>query len=49
MDYNSDDELNEEYIIPGAFDKRKALVVAEQVAKVAEQLGIARNPGNREF
>ncbi len=49
MDYNSDDELNEEYIIPGAFDKRVALVVAEQVAKVAEQLGIARNPGNREF
>jgi malic enzyme len=45
----SDDELNEEYIIPGAFDKRVALVVAEQVAKVAEQLGIARNPGNREF
>ena len=45
----SDEELNEEYIIPGAFDKRVALVVAEQVAQVAEQLGIARNPGNRKF
>ena len=45
----SDEELNEEYIIPGAFDKRVALVVAEQVAQVAEKLGIAGNPGNREF
>ena len=45
----SNEELNEEYIIPGAFDKRVALVVAEQVAQVAEQLGIARNPGNRKF
>ena len=44
-----EEELNEEYIIPGAFDKRVALVVAEQVAQVAEQLGIAGNPGNREF
>ena len=44
-----EEELNEEYIIPGAFDKRVALVVAEQVAQVAERLGIAGNPGNREF
>ena len=44
-----EEELNEEYIIPGAFDKRVALAVAEQVAQVAEQLGIAGNPGNREF
>ena len=42
-------ELNEDYIIPGAFDKRVAVTVAEQVAEVAEQLGIARNPGNRTF
>ena len=45
----TDAELNEEYIIPGAFDKRVALTVAEQVAQVAEQLGIAGNPGNREL
>ena len=45
----SDEELDEEYIIPGAFDKRVAVTVAEQVAKVAEELGIAGNPGNREF
>ena len=44
-----EEELNEEYIIPGAFDKRVALAVAEQVAQVAERLGIAGNPGNREF
>ena len=45
----SDEELNEDYIIPDAFDKRVALTVAEQVAEVAEKLGIARNPGNRTF
>ncbi|MDO5435955.1 MAG: malic enzyme-like NAD(P)-binding protein [Clostridia bacterium] len=44
-----DDELNEDYIIPGAFDKRVAAAVAEQVARVAEELGIAGNPGNRNF
>ncbi|MCQ2457709.1 MAG: NADP-dependent malic enzyme [Clostridia bacterium] len=44
-----DDELNEDYIIPGAFDKRVAAAVAEQVARVAEQLGIAGNPGNRDL
>ena len=45
----TDEELNEEYIIPGAFDKGVAAVVAEQVARVAEELGIAGNPGNRVF
>lgn len=42
-----DASLCEEYIIPDPFDKRVAQTVAEQVAIVAEQLGIARNPGNR--
>lgn len=37
-------ELNEENIIPGAFDRRVADVVAEQVAQMAENLGIARKP-----
>ena len=45
----SDEEMNEEYIIPNAFDPRVAGVVSEEVAKVAEELGIARNPGNRDF
>ena len=45
----ADNELNEDYIIPGAFNKRVALTVAEQVARVAEDLGLARNPGNRVF
>ena len=45
----ADAELNEDYIIPGAFDKRVALTVADQVAQVAESLGLARNPGNRKF
>jgi malate dehydrogenase (oxaloacetate-decarboxylating) len=40
----SDEELNEEYIIPDAFDKRVADTVANQVAEVAERLGIARKP-----
>ena len=39
-----DEELHEEYIIPGAFDKRVADTVADQVAEVAEELGLARNP-----
>lgn len=38
------EELNEENIIPSAFDKRVADVVADKVASVAEALGIARNP-----
>ncbi len=45
----TEEELNENYIIPDPFDKRVAMVVAEQVAQVAERLGIAGNPGNREF
>ncbi|GKX68296.1 NAD(P)-dependent malic enzyme [Inconstantimicrobium mannanitabidum] len=38
----SDEELSEEYIIPSAFDKRVAVRVAEEVAKVAKETGIAR-------
>lgn len=38
----SDEELNEEYIIPGAFDKRVAEVVAKEVARIAKESGIAR-------
>ena len=39
-----DEERNPEYIIPSAFDRRVADVVADKVATVAEQAGIARNP-----
>ena len=35
-------ELNEEYIIPSAFDERVAKVVAETVAKVAKEMNICR-------
>ena len=42
-------ELNEKYIIPDIFDKRCAKVVAEEVATVAEYLGLAQAPGNREW
>lgn len=42
-----DEELHEEYIIPGAFDERVANAVAEEVAKVAEELGIASAPRNK--
>ena len=45
----SDRELNEKHIIPAVFDKRCAKVVAEEVAKVAEELGLARYPGVREW
>ena len=45
----SDRELNEKYIIPAVFDKRCARVIAEEVATVAEYLGLAQNPGNREW
>ncbi len=38
----SDEELNEEYIIPSAFDDRVADVVAEEVAKKAVELGVTR-------
>ena len=42
-------ELNEKFIIPAVFDKRCAKVIAEEVATVAEYLGLAQNPGNREW
>jgi len=38
----SDEELNEEYIIPGAFDERVAKVVAKAVADEAKRLGITK-------
>jgi malate dehydrogenase (oxaloacetate-decarboxylating) len=38
----TDEELNEEYIIPGAFDKRVAEVVAKAVADEAKKLGISK-------
>lgn len=37
-----DDELNADYIIPNAFDKRVAKAVAEAVAKAARDTGVAR-------
>ena len=45
----SDRELNEKYIIPEVFDKRCARVISEEVATVAEYLGLAQNPGNRDW
>ncbi len=39
----SDEELNEEYIIPGAFDERVAKAVAKAVADEAVKLGISKN------
>jgi len=39
-----DNELSEENIIPGVFDRRVADAVANEVARVAEELGIARKP-----
>ena len=38
----SDDELSEEYIIPGAFDERVAKVVAKAVCDEAHRLGITK-------
>lgn len=38
----SDEELNEEYIIPGAFDERVAKVVAKAVADEAHKQGITK-------
>lgn len=38
----SDEELNEEYIIPGVFDQRVAKTVAAEVARVARETGVAR-------
>lgn len=38
----TDEELNEEYIIPGAFDERVAKVVAKAVSDEAKKLGIVK-------
>lgn len=38
----SDEELNDEYIIPSPFDPRVAKAVAEAVAKAARETGVAR-------
>ena len=40
--YISEDELNEENIIPTALDKRVAKVVAEAVMDTARKTGVAR-------
>jgi malate dehydrogenase (oxaloacetate-decarboxylating) len=36
------DELNDDYIIPGIFDRRVAAAVAEAVAEAAKQSGVSR-------
>ncbi len=41
-DLISDDELNEDYIIPAAFDKRVGPAVAKAVADAARSSGVAR-------
>ncbi len=41
-DLVTDEERNEEYIIPGAFDPRVAEAVAAAVAKAARETGVAR-------
>lgn len=41
-DIIKNDELNDEYIIPDAFDKRVAENVAKAVAKAARESGVAR-------
>ena len=38
----SDDELNEDYIIPAAFDPRVGPAVAQAVAAAARRTGVAR-------
>ena len=38
----SDDELNEDYIIPAAFDSRVGPAVAKAVAEAARKTGVAR-------
>ena len=45
----SDRELNEKFIIPNVFDKRCAKAIAEEVSNVAESLGLAQSPGNRDW
>ncbi|HHY81399.1 MAG TPA: NADP-dependent malic enzyme [Clostridiales bacterium] len=44
-----ENELSEENIVPSVFDKRVAQAVADEVANVAEQLGIARKPRQASF
>lgn len=44
----SDDELKEDYIIPGAFDKRVAPAVAKAVMDCAKASGISKL-GNKCF
>ena len=41
-DLVSDEELNPEYVIPAAFDKRVARAVADAVIKAARESGAAR-------
>ena len=41
-DLVSNEERNEDYIIPGAFDPRVAQAVADAVAKAARETGVAR-------
>ena len=43
----SDRELNEKYIIPAVFDKRCVIIISEEIANVAEYLGLTQNPVNR--
>lgn len=38
----SDDELNAEYILPEAFDKRIGKAVAEAVIKAAKETGVSQ-------
>ena len=38
----SDEELNEDYIIPAAFDPRVGPAVAKAVAEAARRSGVAR-------
>ena len=41
-DLISEDELNEDYIIPAAFDPRVGPAVAKAVAEAARRTGMAR-------
>ena len=41
-DLISEEELNEEYIIPKAFDPRVGKAVASAVAEAAKRTGVAR-------
>src|SRR5699024_11202206 len=43
-----EDELNEDYVIPGPFDSRVAPIVASSVAKGAMESGVARSKGDPE-